>query len=584
MRCWRDTTALSLSSPPTVLDALTATVRGGDGIDTLGFNLTGTDEEPEALDLSQYQDFEQLDIDHGTGKIEGDASFQQISILGGRLIGAPGSTLTARQFAVASGGTFGSAGTVNGDVIVSGTLSPGASPGTMTINGNVALASGSTTLFEMTPIISDAIVIDGALTIASGATLTLTGARPLTPGAAYDLITASEGITGSFANIDKAASVFGFVRQGEDSIQLLGQFALDPEDIADPQAARAVDHLNGLFVGGTATMGIIDAVPDLLDADGFGDARKLRQLSPEAYASASQIGIENGLAIASVGRTMKIANGRTEAGLFTFGQWLANWRRMPGREELGTAKADISTHGIIGGVGYGSDRVSAGAFVGYIDAKQRISGLGASTDSDGIVVGVIGQTKMGRFEVAVTGAFDGSKADTTRALPDGTTATSRYDIHGWTLDANAGYAIDIGYGWSLKPEVGITHIEAKRKGAVETGGSPLGLTINGATAKATYVSGQLNVRGNPEDRIQPWLSVGVRHQTEGNVQRSSAAFSGTTTLLTVPGAPRDRTQATVGAGLGAAISPMASLFFGLSSEFGADSTGHSANAGLKMRF
>lgn len=563
---------------------VTGMVRGGDGIDQLDFTIAGTDAKPEMLDFSRYEGFERLDIARGTGKVEGNASFQQISVSGGRLIGAPGSVLTAQQFLVASGATFGSAGRVNGDVAVSGTLSPGASPATMTINGDVALASGSNTLFEMTPTVSDAIVIDGALTIALGATLSLTGDRPLTPGAAYNLITASEGITGRFSTIDKAAAVLGVVLQRANSIQLFGPFALDPDTAPDPQAARVADYLNGMLIGGAATTGMIDAVPDLVGADGFGDAARLRLLSPEAYASSSQIGIENGLALAAAGRTMNMANGRMEAGLFTFGQWLGASRRMPGHEGLGTSKADINTRGIVGGIGYGSDVASVGAFVGYIDAKQRIGRLTARTDSNGMIAGIIGQAKSGGFEAAVTGAFDGSKAETSRALPDRLMANSRYDMHGWTVDASFGYAIDIGKGWNLKPEVAVTHIESKRDGAVEDGGSPLALVVDGGTARATYVSGQLTVRGNMKGRIQPWLSAGVRHQAEGNVQIASAAFTGSTAALSVPGAPRDRTLATVSANLAASISTMATLFLGVSSEFGADSSGQSANAGLRMRF
>src|SRR5690606_27827784 len=108
--------------------------------------------------------------------------------------------------------TFGSAGTVNGNLDVSGTLSPGASPGTLTVNGDVALAASSVTFFEMTPTVSDAIVINGALTIDAGAVLNITGERPLTPGLTYNLITTTDGITGEF-DIDKVDTVLGFVRQ-----------------------------------------------------------------------------------------------------------------------------------------------------------------------------------------------------------------------------------------------------------------------------------------------------------------------------------------------------------------------------------
>jgi acyl CoA:acetate/3-ketoacid CoA transferase alpha subunit len=41
---------------------------------------------------------------------------------------------------------------------------------------------------------SDALVINGSLAIAPGATLKIVGERPLTPGVSYKLIAASDGI------------------------------------------------------------------------------------------------------------------------------------------------------------------------------------------------------------------------------------------------------------------------------------------------------------------------------------------------------------------------------------------------------
>ncbi|WP_311030631.1 beta strand repeat-containing protein [Mesorhizobium koreense] len=50
---------------------------------------------------------------------------------------------------VESGGTLGGSGTIGGNVTVDGTLSAGNSPGTLTIDGDLALNSGSTSIFEL---------------------------------------------------------------------------------------------------------------------------------------------------------------------------------------------------------------------------------------------------------------------------------------------------------------------------------------------------------------------------------------------------------------------------------------------------
>jgi hypothetical protein len=93
-----------------------------------------------------------------------------------------------------------------GAILVNGTLSRAPRRSMMRVS-NVTLASGSTTYFEMTPTVSDALVITGNLAIASGTTLQIVGEQPLTPGIRYHLITATDGITGSFATIDKVATV-----------------------------------------------------------------------------------------------------------------------------------------------------------------------------------------------------------------------------------------------------------------------------------------------------------------------------------------------------------------------------------------
>jgi uncharacterized protein with beta-barrel porin domain len=562
----------------------TGVVDGGAGNDRLVMRMAGSAAAPDRLDLSRFINIESATFADGFGTLAGTAGFDRITVFSGGLFGLAGSVITAPAITVSPGATFGSAGTVNGNISVSGTLAPGASPGTMTVNGSVSLAAGSVTLFEMTPTVSDKLVINGALTIAPNATLTVTGNRPLTPGLGYSLITTSGGITGSYATINQAAGVAGFIRQDADSIDLFGLFMLNPQVSDAPQAGRTIAYLNALLVDGTATAAMLAASPTLVDGQGYADTAKFRRLTPEAYASAAQIGIENGLAIASAARGIRLADGRDQSGIFSFGQAFGNWRNLPGSAARGTARADLSTRGLLVGIGVGSSKASIGAFLGYIDAKQRIGAIGAATDSDGLIAGAIGQVRLGGFDVSALAGWDGSKADTRRALPVGGTATSRYALRGWTIDARIGYAADIGNGWQLRPEIGLTHIASKRHGATEAGGSPFALAVDGGTVKATFADAALTLRAGAEAKIQPWLSAGLRHQLSGEDTLATAAFVGVTRNFTVPGVVRDRTQATVAAGLGAAISPSTMLIMGVSGEFGSDSSGQGANAALKVRF
>lgn len=563
----------------------TGVVDGGAGNDRLVMRLAGSAAAPDGLDLSRFTNIESAVFADGFGALAGTAGFDRITVSSGGLFGQAGSVITAPVVTVSSGATFGSAGTVNGNVSVSGTLAPGASPGTMTVNGAVALAGGSTTLFEMTPAVSDRLVINGTLAIAPNATLTLTGSRPLTPGRAYSLISATGGITGSYTTINQAAGVAGFIRQDADSIDLFGLFMLDPQAAPVPQASRAVAYLNALLLDGTATAAITQASPALIDGQGYADTAKFRRLTPEAYASAAQIGIENGLAIASAARGLRLADGRDRAGIFTFGQTFGNWRKLPGDAARGTARASVSTRGLLGGIGAGSADASVGAFLGYIDAKQRIGAIGAATDSDGLIAGAIGQARLGGFDIAAMAAWDGSKADTRRALPVGGTATGRYALRGWTFDARIAYVADLGGDWALRPEIGLTHVAGKRRATIETGGSPFALAVDARSVDATFADAALTLKGGGDDaKIRPWLSAGIRHRLSGNDMIATASFAGVTREFTAPGATRARTQATAAAGIGAALSPSTMLSLGVSGEFGGNSNGQGANAALTMRF
>lgn len=562
--------------------SFTGPVNAGAGNDILIISGGGSDAAPLELALSPFTGFERLLQDSGTVSMSGAFTTGIFDLVGGRFIGRAGSAFTADRINVAQGTTFGSAGTVNGNIVVQGILSPGSSPGTMTVNGSVALAGGSTTLFEMTPTVSDAVIINGALSIASGTTLKIVGERPLTPGLTYSLITASGGITGAFTTTDKASTVMGFLRQTANSIDLLGQFVLAPG--SNPQVVRSVDYVNGLLLGGSAPSGVISAIPSLLTANGTANPAAFARLNAEPYAAASQIGIENGLAVAAALRSANMASQAGAPGLFSFGQALGGWRRLPGTTSAGTSRADISTQGLLAGIGLSSGALSIGGFVGYIDARQHIGPLGSKTNADGLLAGVVGEAALGGWEVAASLTYDGSSADTDRTLVGGAKTSAHYRLRGWTGDVSVGHAFRFGNGWSLRPEVGFTHISSRRGSAAETGGGALSLDVDGRRTKASFISGAFTLKGEPSAAIRPWLSAGLRHQLDGDAVYASAGLTGVSARLEVPGAARDRTLATIGAGASAQVAPGTSVLAGINSEFGADSSGESANVGLRVQF
>ena len=84
------------------------------------------------------------------------------------IVGVSGTGSLASAVTVASGATLGGSGVINGAVTVSGTLAPGNSPGTLTINNSLTLSDGANVLMELAGTGAgqfDSINVTGALTL-----------------------------------------------------------------------------------------------------------------------------------------------------------------------------------------------------------------------------------------------------------------------------------------------------------------------------------------------------------------------------------------------------------------------------------
>jgi uncharacterized protein with beta-barrel porin domain len=130
----------------------------------------------------------------------------------------------------------------------------------------------------------------------------------------------------------------------------------------------------------------------------------------------------------------------------------------------------------------------------------------------------------------------------------------------------------------------LTHVSSRRGSAIETGDDVWGLSVAAHRTSATFVDGAFTLNGKTNARISPWLSMGLRHQLRGRRAEATAAYAGVADALNISGVNRNATLATVGAGASLRLAPGTMLFFGAISAFGADSSGESATAGLRVNF
>lgn len=105
----------------TIAGTFAGAVDGGAGTDSIALS-GGTATAPVAF--TNVANVESLAMTGGYATVSGNASFGAVDMTSGRLVGLAGSTMAATQFLVRQGATFGSAGTVNGNVTVAGILSP----------------------------------------------------------------------------------------------------------------------------------------------------------------------------------------------------------------------------------------------------------------------------------------------------------------------------------------------------------------------------------------------------------------------------------------------------------------------------
>lgn len=554
-------------------------VDGGAGTDSI--QLTGGSQAAPVA-FGSIANVESFGMTGGFATIAGTGSLGTMQLGGGRLVGLAGSVITASQITVGAGATFGSAGTVNGNIVVTGTLSPGASPGTMTVNGNVSLGGGSISIFEFTPAISDKLLINGTLTIASGATLQLVGTQAVTPGATVDLIVASDGITGSYTNVVRPASLFGFVVQDAKRIQLVGQFLSDAR--FSPQVQRSIGYVNAVLTGGRASAGLLTALPKLMNGSGTNPAA-FAQITPEAYASVRQLAVQNGLTLADAGRGDDFAAYGDAPGFFTFGSGLATTHSLASDAGRSTARAQTNGYGFLGGIGWGSSDWAVGVFAGYLDNRQRIESLGARTDVDGAVVGIHGRVASGAFGLKATIAYDGGSATTRRVVPGGT-AIGHYGLRGWTGDILLDYAVPLGRQWTVVPSLGATVIRSTRGATGESGGSPFALDVARSRDTAAFVDGAVTFRRNSQSdaTIRPYLAVGVRYQAEGRGTDALAALGGGGYGLLAEGASRAPVVATATLGGDIALSSRLTLFGALGGQLGTGDRRAEGRAGLRLSF
>lgn len=502
-------------------------------------------------------------------------------------------TVTGASTRVEAGGLLGGSGTL-GDTWVSGTIAPGNSIGTLTIDGDYTQTAGATLVAELQPPDqADLLEVTGSATLLGGTLLARQLPGTFLLGQEYRILSAAGGITGTFDTVDTGA-LSPFLSLS----MLYGANALDVGVVRGAALASAARSDNQWAVANA-----VDALPDnqglLVPITLLSEAaapRAFDQLSGEVHASAQQVLLDSGrlvrdAALARASAGSDAFGGQRDADANT-GAWVEVHRQGGHIADDGNA-ARTQHNGSAALVGIdrqfdGGWRMGVFGGVGSTDFDVR--NRASKGEADTRHVGIYGSQTWNGFGIRAGYTHAWHELDIQRDVSfsgfvDG--VHGRYDADGWQAFAEVGYRFDAG-NWEIEPYLQYAHVELDTDGFTEDGGAA---ALRGRDANARVDLGTAGVRlavnlsGSSQE--QSWLSLrgnlGYRYAGGNQGQTTQLSFDGTQWYGVRSPVIRDEAML-VELGFAARTTANSMLEFGYSGALSDDARDHGANARFSLQF
>ncbi|WP_152527963.1 S8 family peptidase [Lutibaculum baratangense] len=437
-------------------------------------------------------------------------------------------------------GTLGGGGLVVGDVDVAGTLSPGLSPGTLFVTGDVTLAGTATTRIEVDGPRAgtgagnhDLIVLTG-----NGSTFTASGTlapvlrgitgdatNSFTPslGQTFVVAYAPEGrVTGSFDRLDQpTAGLLPGTRfdviYTPDALSLVNT----PTSYGDLSALGAAQSAAARAFGGALDEArpAAGVRPDASEASVFDPL----YLVADAGALAANLDAAAGTIHVAAGQEGVRSVGRfADAVAFRQGQLALDVARTPGTTDFwsrakrsssdvgsGTAGHDGGATAFTFGVDHVGEAYAAGGAVSY--ETSEVDGAHGSADLDALHAAIYLSGQVAQFEAGLRAGLSHVEWDVRRHA-FGRSFASSTDGNGGFVEAHAGQRFDTDLA-TLLPTVTLGYRAMERKGLSESGA--FALAVDDKTYEEGHVTfGLMAERGfdlGESGRFTPRLSLAYRH-------------------------------------------------------------------------
>ncbi|QKC73434.1 autotransporter outer membrane beta-barrel domain-containing protein [Mesorhizobium loti] len=530
----------------------------------------------------------------GTGTLTlsgGNTYTGNTNVTGGTLLieGALNST----QVAVASGAALGGTGTITGTVTVSGRLftgpvASGVGIGTMNV-GAVTFNAGSTYQVAANAAgQASRLDVTGPATINGGTVSVLAGAGSYGPQTDYTILSATGGVSGTFANV---ISNFAFLDPSlsydADNVYLrlhrnnisFASVGLGANQMATGGGAESLDSGNPLYdaiLGLPATAAARDALDQLsgeihASAKGMllGDGHFVRDAATSRISAAFGDDSMAALPIMAYGEGGPEMVAADTDRFAVWGQAFGSWGST---DSDGNAAAfDRSTGGLLAGADASVGRWRLGLLGGYSHSSFGADDRNSNGKSDNYHLGLYGGTNWRAIAFRTGAAYSWSSISTRRSVAfDGFADALSADYGAGTAQIFGEFAYKADAGqFNLEPFANLAYVSVHTNGFTEQGG-PAALASAASTTDATFTT--LGLRGSTEFtlggvNVTARGMLGWRHALGDITPLSTVTFAGGD-RFTIAGVPIGRDSALIEAGLDLLLAPNAKLGLSYTGQFG----------------
>lgn len=470
---------------------------------------------------------------------------------------------------VQSGATLGGSGSVGALTVASGgTVRPGAatSPGyqTLTVMGDYHAQAGSVHLAEINaaqPGQSDLLKVQGTATLDPGSVLNIQFANTaagFTPGTRYTLLSADQGVTGTYTlsdSLPQLSAVLGLQAgyDGQSAYVDVTQVRSLPEVGSTPNEQAVLVAVQELPVTNPVYLTVINQPTDLAVRE------RAVELSGEAYASAQAAWIDHSryLREAVTGRLRQGENGpgalrgSEDTPWSLWAHFVGAWGRLDG--DNGTARVKSTVSGVMAGADRQiGEQGRIGLVAGSTHTSLKSSRMVRSSGDD-VTFGLYGGAGMGAFKLRAGVADTRQKLDVDRqaSLLDGSGfVTGQAKAHLGQAFVEVGYPIG-SETKSIEPFAQVAYVRLRTDGFQEQGDTNA-LVVDDARHNTTLTT--LGARGTWNGTLQGDAfslhgALGWRHASGYVDPSSSLRFAEGTTNFVVNGVPLSRNAAVVDVGM-----------------------------------